>query len=571
MMKASDAFALMLAKHRVGYCFELIGGMLTHLVDSLSEQGIVKVVSMHHEQAAAFAAEGVVRHRQKKSLSVAMGTSGPGATNLVTGISSCWFDSIPCLFITGQVNCSELKGNSQLRQQGFQELDIVSMVDSVTKYAVRIDDVMQLLPLMHHAMSEALLGRCGPVLLDIPNDIQRMDLPDEHVQKWINKPLSKLKVTCAQPSYRQELKQLCAQSKRPLVCLGGGITGVDSFPQWLSRLQCAEIPYVSTLMGQQFIAEHACYYHMIGTYGNREANWAIQNCDLLIVLGARLDVRQTGADMGDFARHARIVQVDIDAAQLCNRVSAHLSIHCSLSDFFHQFPIELNTFSSTKGTWLSQLNVQKESAVHDEYQELVISPYQLITKLNHVMQGQACHYVCDVGNHQMWAAQLIRLGEKQSIHHDGGLGAMGFSLPVAIGIALESGDKTVVLCGDGGIQLNIQEFDTICRMNLNITVIVMNNQSLGMVKNFQDMYFEGRNYSTLTGYSSPCFYDVARAYKMDAASVHHYEDWDVAISKASETKKPFLIEVMMPNATECRPRLAFGSKLDEQFPMLHKQ
>jgi len=204
-VKASDALAKFLIANRVQTCFELVGGMITHMLDSFAESGHFNIVSMHHEQSAAFAAEGVARHTRGKTIAVAMGTSGPGATNLITGIGSCWFDSVPCLFITGQVNTRELKGERAIRQQGFQELDIVEVVRSLTKYAVRVDRAEDLLPELHKALSAALSGRQGPVLLDIPNDVQRVDIPDALVEKWLNTPLD---ISTGPEVVADDLKQL---------------------------------------------------------------------------------------------------------------------------------------------------------------------------------------------------------------------------------------------------------------------------------------------------------------------------------------------------------------------------
>jgi len=195
-MKASDGVANFLIAHRIQTCFELVGGMITHLIDSLAESGQFNIISMHHEQSAAFAAEGVARCTAGKTIAVAMGTSGPGGTNLLTGIGSCWFDSIPCLFITGQVNTHELKGNRAIRQQGFQELDIIEVARSLTKYAVRVESADNLLPELHRALSISLSGRQGPVLLDIPNDVQRADIPDSLVEKWSKMPSYPNKVFC---------------------------------------------------------------------------------------------------------------------------------------------------------------------------------------------------------------------------------------------------------------------------------------------------------------------------------------------------------------------------------------
>lgn len=567
-MKASDAIAEYLIAHRVQTCFELVGGMITHLLDSFAETGRFNIVSMHHEQAAAFAAEGVVRQTRGKEIAVAMGTSGPGATNLITGIGSCWFDSVPCLFITGQVNTHELKGGRSIRQQGFQELDIVEVARPLTKYAVRVDTPEDLLPELHKALSMALSGRQGPVLLDIPNDVQRADISDALVEQWVRMPLDiepGPEITRAQ---LEHLTSLCMASRRPLICVGGGARWADSMDGWLLAADRLGIPYVSTLMGHERVVSRPCYFNMIGSYGNREANWAVQNCDLLIVVGARLDVRQTGADVDDFARNAHIIQIDIDPSQLDNRVQSDLNICATAENFFMAFPPRPDIFPNLDENWLTDLAGHRDRAQVNEYADWEISPSEFIKKLNRSMGNRPVDYVCDVGNHQMWAAQSLRLSPNQAVHYSGGMGAMGFALPAALGVAFQSGNKVVVITGDGSLQINIQELDTLNRLGLDLTIIVMNNSVLGMVKNFQDMYFDGRDQSTRKGYSSPSFADIAKAYGIEAYRAANAVDVEHALNLMADHKGPLLIELMMEGATECRPRLAFGSKLDEQFPRL---
>jgi len=565
-MKASDAVAKFLISHGIHTCFELVGGMITHLLDSFAESGQFNIISMHHEQAAAFAAEGVARYSRGKQVAVAMGTSGPGATNLITGIGSCWFDSVPCLFITGQVNTRELKGAGAIRQQGFQELDIVEVTRSLTKYAVRVDDVQDLIPALHKALSAALSGRQGPVLIDIPNDIQRADISDALLDEWLGKPFE---ITKNMELGEKELKQfqsMCNESRRPLICIGGGARWSDSMNQFLIEADALTIPFVSTLMGHERVVVCKSYFNMIGSYGNREANWAVQNCDLLIVLGARLDVRQTGANVNDFARHAKIIQVDIEQNQLNNRIHADLSLCISADSFFRSIRLDAKTFTHLDETWFDELSLKRSKASINEYEDWLISPNTVFKQLNHHLSSVSVDYVCDVGNHQMWAAQNLRLSNGQAVHYSGGMGAMGFALPTAIGVAIQSKGKVVVIAGDGGLQINIQELDTLMRLNLDITIIVMNNLSLGMVKNFQDMYFDGRDQSTKKGYSSPSFTAIALAYGIKAECVTNSIEMEQAISSIVNNKGPLLIEIIMEDATECRPRLAFGSKLDEQFP-----
>jgi acetolactate synthase-1/2/3 large subunit len=336
--------------------------------------------------------------------------------------------------------------------------------------------------------------------------------------------------------------------------------------EWLSAADASGIPYVSTLMGHERVIARSNYFNMIGSYGNREANWAVQNCDLLIVIGARLDVRQTGSDVDDFARNARVVQIDIDPAQLNNRILADLNICVTAENFFRTFTPRADIFPELDKRWLSELSTMRERSHANEYADWEISPSELFKQLNLILAGHPVDYVCDVGNHQMWAAQSLRLSPGQAVHYSGGMGAMGFAFPTALGIAIQSRTKVVVITGDGSMQINIQELDTLKRLDLDMTIIVMNNSVLGMVKNFQDMYFDGRDQSTKKGYSSPSFTDIAVAYGVAAQRIVTAEDMARVLPQIANHKGPLLLEVMMEGATECRPRLAFGSKLDEQHP-----
>lgn len=565
-MKASLAVAHWLAAKRFEYCFELAGGMITHLLDAILEVGRTRIVSMHHEQAAGFAAEGFMRGTRGERMAVAMGTSGPGATNLITPIGSCWFDSTPCLFITGQVNTHEQKGERPLRQQGFQELDIVPTVRAMTKYAAKVEHASALLPILHEAWSQALSGRRGPVLVDIPNDIQRAEIPNEVVDEWIKRPLDIVKNFAVPEAQLSQLLSLCRESKQPLVCFGGGAKTTAYFDAWREQIERAGIPYVATLLGQERIPESPHYFRMIGAYGNRVANWAVQNCDLLLVIGARMDVRQTGANPQDFARSARIVHVDVDKWQLNNRVASHLAIECDAETFYSALPVSAGTFASQSPEWVVKLTRQRTVLDRDEYVERDVSPYRIMQELMSAVGDEPAQFVCDVGNHQMWAAHGLRLKSGQSIHHCGGMGAMGFALPAGIGMALATGQRVYLVVGDGGFQLNMQELDTLRRLKLNVVIVLLNNETLGMVKNFQDMYFEGRDQSTRQGYSFPEFVNVARAFGITAVRIEPGESITTLVKGLTNDTTPALLEIRLPGATECRPRLAFGSKLDEQYP-----
>lgn len=540
--------------------------MITHTLDSMAELGVTRIISMHHEQAAAFAAEGVARASKGKQIAVAMGTSGPGATNLITGIGSCWLDSIPCLFITGQVNVNELKLASGVRQFGFQELGICEMVEGVTKYRAQIRHIEELMPSLYKALSLALDGRMGPSLLDIPNSIQREDVPDDVAQEWIRKPIAISSGVRVNEAHLTALRELCRHSEKPLICFGRGAVWSDLLASWISALQELGIPYVSSLQGRQVLEQNEKYLGMLGTYGKRLANWAVQNCDLLISIGSRLDIRQTGADREDFARKAKIVRIDIDKNELVFGIRPDLAIDASADDFFDRFAPSHETFRSIDPNWLRTISTLRTNFDRDEYENMPITPCSLFRRISSSLKDMDIEYVADVGSHQMWAAHSLDLGVGQQIHFSGGMGAMGFGLPAAIGVALSSGKKVINITGDGSIQMNIQELDTVKRLNLNMGIIVLNNMSLGMIKHFQDMYFEGRNQSTKVGYSWPSFTKVARAFGIESRLVRSGAQIGHALAELKVRNGPYLLEVLMPDAIDCRPRLRFGDRLDEQFP-----
>lgn len=566
-MKASDVIAVVLAKNNVTFGFELIGGMIAHLVDSINELGMTKLVSMHHEQGAAFAAEAISRATNHQEIGVALGTSGPGATNLVTGIADCWLDSHPCLFLTGQVNTYELKGSKLIRQQGFQELDIVSIVQSITKYAYQVTSSEELIPCLQKAIDTAKEGRPGPVLLDIPMDIQRSDI-DECLLNYLENDIEKEEETASIVNIDIILNAL-KLSKKPLFLIGGGAVNSISFIAWLDCISNYSIPYVSSLKGSEKTTATHCYHGLIGAYGTRSANSAIQNCDLLIVVGSRMDIRQTGSDIKSFTNKAKIIQIDIDKAQLNNRIWCDSVLHLDSESFFNSF-LEAHICKKVEwNNWNNLLNEYASQLPADEYLDWVISPFCLFNELNNNFYNTEVHYVADVGNNQMWAAHTIKLGKNQAIHHSGGLGAMGFAIPTSIGIHYATKEPVIVITGDGGAQLNIQELDILAREQLSILVIVLNNFSLGMVKGFQDMYFEGRNSSTFwKGYSSK-YKDIAEAYNLEAHIVDNLSSFSNRVESFKNNPRPCLIEVIMADARECRPRLEFGNPIDKQMPTIN--
>ena len=571
-MKASDAIAQLLAHRKINYGFELIGGMIAHIIDSINQLGKTKLLSVHHEQAAAFAAGGVARATDNAILGVALGTSGPGATNLVTGIADCWLDNVPCLFITGQVNTNESKGNKQIKQQGFQELDSVKIVESITKYAVKIESSETLLFEINKAIDIACSGRPGPVLIDIPMDIQRAEISEYQLRDCINTfPLTENQYKASNNSRHISDISLIYQellaSKQPLVLLGGGAVNNDLLKPFIAILKELHIPYAASLKGCEKIPEDSAYLGMIGSYGTRVANYAIQNSDVLLVIGSRLDVRQTGSNCDDFARNARIIQIDIDKHQLNNRITCDMAVQMDARDFYNSFINQLPT-ADRDNAWLTRLNHKKNTHYTNEYIDLKLGPFNIFDTINKKFKGVSAQFVCDVGNNQMWAAHTIQLNCNQKMHHSGGLGAMGFAIPTSLGVQVASQLPVVSFSGDGGAQLNIQELDIIARENLPILTIILNNKALGMVKNFQEMYFDGRDESTYWSSYSCNFVQIAKGYNMESMLVKNIIEFEMALDKFLLNPRAMLLELDIEFVNECRPRLSFGDKLDEQSPKI---
>ena len=371
-MKASDVVAKVLTENDINFGFELIGGMIAHLVDSINQLGMTKLVSMHHEQGAAFAAGAVARATNHQQIGVALGTSGPGATNLITGIADCWLDSHPCLFLTGQVNTHELKGNRSIRQQGFQELDIISIVQNITKYSYQIMSVEELIPELH---------RPGPVLVDIPMDIQRAEI-DESILNSLNINTNKCDEISARNCDVSVVIDAMKTSKKPLFLVGGGAVNSKSFQEWLSYLSQLSLPYVASLKGSEKTRAKDCYFGLIGAYGTRTANFAIQNCDLLVVVGSRLDVRQTGANVKSFAGQANIIQIDIDTGQLNNRVESNDILVLDCESYFNSFIHSEICINEEWSQWKNELKKHFSKTFVDEYSDWVISPFKLFNYLN---------------------------------------------------------------------------------------------------------------------------------------------------------------------------------------------
>lgn len=572
-MKLSDYVIDFIVKQGVSHIFEFIGGAITHLIDSTVDRDDIHCVSVHHEQSGAFAAEAYARINGR--LGVAMATSGPGALNMVTGIGSCWFDSVPCLFITGQVNTYEYKFERPVRQIGFQETDIVSVVTPLTKYAVLVTEPASIRYHLEKAICLAQSGRPGPVLLDIPMNVQRAQIEPAELSGFFGSAEHQaLAQACCDQQNIAEIRQRLVTARRPVILAGGGVRTAGATAELAELVALTGIPVVTTLLGLDALPHgNPAFFGMIGAYGNRFSNMTLANSDFLLILGARLDSRQTGTRPDTFGRAAYKVHVDIDSNELQAKVSVDLAVNADIRTFLGTLNSSLaSVVMPDFGDWYRIINGyrQRYPTRSSETEFPGIEPNRFMEQLSALCAPG--DLVClDVGQNQMWAAQSFRLKDEQRLLISGGMGAMGFALPAAMGAAMAApGRRAVVIAGDGGIQVNIQDLDTVAAHRLPVKIVVLNNGCLGMVRQFQDMYFGGRQQSTVIGYGCPDLAAIATAYGIPAFVVTTPAQVVEVISHALALEGPAFIEVKLAQTTCVNPKLVVNRPIEDMSPHLER-
>ena len=571
-MKLSDYVINFLVSKGVTHIFEVAGGSIAHLLDSLYGRKDIISISMHHESAAAFAAEGY--SRASGNVGVAMATSGPGATNLITGIGSSFFDSIPCIFITGQVNTYEFKFKKNIRQIGFQETDIAAIVKPIVKESVIISNPDQIKFYLEKAFYLAKSGRPGPVLLDIPLNIQRAEVNPDNLKSF-NKNFNKNNFYNVNDKVIRKVASLIMKSKRPVILIGGGLRLAKAQKELLALINKTNIPTVCSMLGlDSFPHDEDSFVGMIGTYGNRYANLALANCDLLIALGTRLDTRQTGTMPDTFARGAKIIHVDIDKNELNNKVKVDLALNYDVKAFLTSLNDNLGDFDKDNiKEWLRIIKKYKEKYLSYKEPDGVekIDPNYFVHKLSIFLPGNTVICV-DVGQNQIWSSQSLKILDSQRMLTQGGMGSMGSALAMAIGASFVDRSRTVVvIIGDGGFQLNIQELQTIYHHHLNIKIVLLNNHCYGMVRQFQEQYMNSRCQSTVLGYSCPNFKDVVQAYKIEANKIYNNIEIDISLEQLFKNNSPSFLEVEIESNYKALPKLSVGRPIEDQEPLLTRE
>lgn len=585
-MNVSEFVIKYLKAKGINHYFGYQGTMITYFVDAICrEDGIINH-SCYNEQGASLAACGYAKASGK--LAVAYSTSGPGAINMLQGIADAFYDSTPVIFITGQLNLYEYSSVKELRQQGFQETNVIEITKSITKYNVFINDPIRIVEEIAKAVDISLSGRKGPVVIDIPMDMQRSEIPisDEKLSLLIEDSSIKCSIE-TKPLYRDctgnhniesialSIISEIEKSSRPVFLLGNGISKDSDTRRIVNELvRNMRIPVLTSLLAIDLVSDDSgLKFGYIGSsYGQRCGNIiANVKTDLIISLGCRLCTRQTGVNQQKFAKEARILRVDIDPYELERRI--HNDDICIMADV-NLLLRELVKHDLCKrfDDWISVCNEIKTET--ERFDSVCESRYP--NKYVEAVSDQFTDpliVIADVGQNMMWTAQSFKTCAGQHILFSGAHGAMGFALPAAIGAYYGTGDDVICFSGDGGFQMNIQELQWISREQIPIKIFVFNNNSLGMICQVQDSYLEGRRIGTSGdgGFTSPSFARIAEAYGIKSFRTDSLTGFSDILREIKKIKDvPCLVEIVFHGDTEALPKTYFGEEINNQRPHLPK-
>lgn len=549
-----------LKKEGVDVLFGYPGGAVIDIYDELPRHPELKHVLVRHEQGAVHAADGYARASGK--VGCCLVTSGPGATNTVTGIATAYCDSIPLVVFTGQVP-TQLIGND-----AFQEVDIVGITRPCTKHNFLVKDVRNLAKTIRQAFYLARSGRPGPVLVDLPKDVMQARTefvwPEDIFMRSYN------------PTYKPNLNQLrrtaeeLARARKPVILAGGGVIMADASEVLCELAHELDIPVATTLMGLgAFPANGDLWLGMVGMHGTYAANMSINHADLLVCVGARFDDRVTGR-LQDFASHARIVHIDIDPTSIRKNVEADVPVvgDCrqALEGILEICRAKMadTDWSGMHADWLQTVHEWKANHPLAYTRNGHIKPQQVIEAMYAITKGDAI-IATEVGQNQMWAAQFYTFTKPRTLLTSGGLGTMGYGFPAAIGAQFAFPDKLVInVAGDGSIQMNIQELATVVQNKLPVKVVILNNGHLGMVRQWQELFYN-RNYSHTNMEAQPDFVKLAEAYGAEGYRISKPEELEDVLRKALTSPNPAFIDVMVEREENVYPMVPAGAALDEML------
>ena len=572
-MKLSDYIVAFLQKKGVRHFFGYQGTMIAHLVDSIERNPLTENHSCYNEQGAAFAACGYAQ--AKEECACAYATSGPGAVNLLSGVADAYYDSLPVIFFTGQLNTYEYSGIEGLRQQGFQETDIVAMAGSITKYAVQIRKPEDIVKELNKAYHIANTGRKGPVLIDLPMDMQRSEVAnpvyDMEFEECHTDPVQ------AEAAADVILEAL-EQSVRPVIMLGHGVDSTESQQALLRFTRERQIPVITSVLAKSVLSyDHPLNFGCIGgAYGHRYANMiANAKSDLILCFGISMCTRQIGTKVHEFAKNARIIRVDIDPYNLKRDIHEdgvnEVKLQAETGAVIRCLSEKGSSVKKEFGDWLEVCREIKENlqAVDDQTPERYTN--RMIADLSDMLQDTSAIAV-DVGQHMVWSYQSFKNREGQKLLFSGGHGAMGYGHPAAIGAYYATGRPVVCICGDGAFQMNIQELEWVKRENLPIKMLIMNNEALGMIRHLQRDYFDCLFAGTTDGcgFASCNFSKVADAYGIPSKRMWCDEVKETA-PEFLEKEGPGLLEIMLEHGTYAYPKTCLGEPIHNQQPYAPKE
>jgi acetolactate synthase-1/2/3 large subunit len=558
-MTGAEIFLECLKKEKVDTLFCYPGGVVLKIFDVLYEQKDVRMILPRHEQGGVHMADGYARSTGK--VGVALVTSGPGATNVVTGLATAYMDSIPIVVFTGQVPTA-LIGND-----AFQEADIVGITRPCTKYNFLVKDVKDLARTIKEAFYIASTGRPGPVLIDLPRDVvtnkAEFHYPD------------KVEIRSYSPTVmgnKWQVKQAAeaiAKAKKPVAYIGGGVILSNAAPEILEFAEITKIPVTHTLMGiGGFPGTHPLSLGMLGMHGTYYANMAIHNSDLIVAIGARFDDRVTGKVEG-FAPEAKIVHIDVDPTSIRKNVRVDIPIVGDVKHVMVDLNKELHhskePWEAIRKSWLKQIAAwREERPLTYEFADDVIKPQFVVEKLYEVTAGKGI-IVTDVGQHQMWAAQYYKFDKPRHWLTSGGLGTMGYGFPAAIGAKVANPLSDVFcIAGDGSVQMNIQELATSVENNIPVKVVILNNRYLGMVRQWQELFYQERYSSTDLG-SSPDFVKLAEAYGAVGLRATKPADVVSVLKEALKAKRTVFMDFVTARYEKVFPMVPAGASINEMI------
>jgi len=559
-----------------------------HLVDSLGRRADLEYICCLHEQAAVIAGEAYAEYTN--NIGVALVTTGPGSTNAITGVAGAWIDSIPMLVLSGQVKRPDMIGASGVRQMGNQEIDIVSIARPITKYAVTILEPETIRYHLEKAVYLARAGRPGPVWIDIPLDVQAAIIDENKLPVFQPSELSPRAENSEIEIAVGKTIQLLNKAERPVILAGNGIRLAGALKDFLSLVEYLKIPVLTSWKAIDFLADdHVFFFGRPGSIGQRGANFIQQNCDLIIAIGARLDLPQVGYSYQNFARAAKKVIIDIDAAEI-KKLKMETAVSGSLDagDFLRGVLKEKDKIVPVeRSRWLGRCKEWKDKypVVLAEYrrQKEYVNTYVLIDVLSELLSGDDVIVPGSSGGCSEITLQAFKVKQGQRIFNTPGLGAMGFGLPASIGACIASGRKrTVSIIGDGGLQLNIQELEVIARLRLPIKLFVLNNNGYVSIRNMQKSHFKGHlvGCDPTSGLTFPDIRRVASAYMLQNARILNHTGIKERVREALETEGPFICEVMVDPALQTAPRLSsevrpdgsiISKPLEDLWPFLDRE